>query len=38
LLRQMRDPSMRRGLALTMRVLQVVGSGPADNGNGAEKN
>jgi uncharacterized protein YjgD (DUF1641 family) len=26
LLRQMRDPEVRRGLALTMRVLHVVGS------------
>ncbi len=38
LLRQMRDPSVRRGLALTMRVLQVVGSQPEGNGNGAAKN
>jgi len=30
LLRQMRDPAVRRGLALTMRVLHVVGSQVAD--------
>ena len=32
LLRQMNDPAVRRGLALTMRVLQVVGAQAADNG------
>ena len=31
LLKQMRDPSIRRGLALTMRVLHVIGS-QANNG------
>jgi uncharacterized protein YjgD (DUF1641 family) len=36
ILRQMRDPAVRRGLALTMRVLHVVGS--QANGNGAENN
>jgi uncharacterized protein YjgD (DUF1641 family) len=30
LIRQMRDPAVRRGLALTMRVLHVVGSQAAD--------
>lgn len=30
LLRQLRDPAVRRGLALTMRVLHVVGSQAAD--------
>ncbi|MCJ7511401.1 MAG: DUF1641 domain-containing protein [Anaerolineales bacterium] len=30
LLRQMRDPAVRRGLALTMRVLHVIGA-PADD-------
>lgn len=38
LLRQMRDPDVRRGLALTMRVLQVVGTQPAGNGNGGANN
>lgn len=38
LVRQMRDPAVRRGLALTMRVLQVVGSQQASNGNGSAKN
>ena len=33
LMRQMRDPEVRRGLALTMRVLQVVGAQAAGNGN-----
>jgi uncharacterized protein YjgD (DUF1641 family) len=31
LLRQMRDPAVRRGLALTLRVLHVIG---AQAGNG----
>ena len=34
LMRQMRDPKVRRGLALTMRVLHVVGAQAASNGNG----
>jgi len=33
LMRQMRDPEVRRGLALTMRVLQVVGAQASGNGN-----
>ena len=33
LLSQMRDPQVRRGLALTMRVLHVIGSQAAGNGN-----
>lgn len=37
LARQMRDPEVRRGLALTMRVLHVVGSQAAGNGNEREK-
>ncbi|HLE15898.1 MAG TPA: hypothetical protein VI776_14205 [Anaerolineales bacterium] len=32
LLRQMREPAVRRGLALTMRVLHVVGEQAASNG------
>jgi uncharacterized protein YjgD (DUF1641 family) len=32
LLNQMRDPAVRRGLALTMRVLSVVGAQAAGNG------
>lgn len=36
LLRQLRDPAIRRGLALTMRVLHVVGA-QAANGAGAAK-
>ena len=32
LMRQMRDPEVRRGLALTMRVLQVVGAQAGGNG------
>ena len=32
LLRQMRDPEVRRGLALTMRVLHVVGAQASGNG------
>lgn len=31
LLRQMQDPAVRRGLALTMRVMHVIGSQAADN-------
>ncbi len=37
LMRQMRDPEVRRGLALTMRVLQVVGSQAAGNGSAGDK-
>jgi uncharacterized protein YjgD (DUF1641 family) len=33
LMRQMRAPEVRRGLALTMRVLQVVGAQAGGNGN-----
>lgn len=33
LLRQMQDPAVRRGLALTMRVMHVIGSQAAQNGN-----
>ncbi len=36
ILRQMRDPAVRRGLALTMRVLHAVGSQAAGNGNAEE--
>lgn len=32
LMRQMRDPAVRRGLALTMRVLHVIGSQAGGNG------
>jgi len=32
LMREMRDPAVRRGLALTMRVLHVVGDQAAPNG------
>ena len=32
LLRQMRDPEVRRGLALTMRVMHVIGSQASGNG------
>jgi len=32
LLRQMRDPSVRRGLALTMRVMHVIGTQASGNG------
>ena len=35
LLRQMRDPEVRRGLALTMRVLHVIGAQASGNENGA---
>ena len=38
LLRQMRDPAVRRGLALTMRVLHVVGLQKSDNGYEPETN
>jgi uncharacterized protein YjgD (DUF1641 family) len=34
LYRQMRDPDVRRGLALTMRVLKVIGEQAAPGGNG----
>lgn len=34
LLRQMRDPAVRRGLAMTMRVLRAVGLQAAESGNG----
>jgi uncharacterized protein YjgD (DUF1641 family) len=34
LMRMMRDPEVRRGLALTMRVLHVVGEQAGGNGNG----
>ncbi len=37
LIGQMRDPAVRRGLALTMRVLKVVGEQAAGNGNGKGK-
>jgi uncharacterized protein YjgD (DUF1641 family) len=36
ILRQMRDPAVRRGLALTMRVLHVVGSQAAGDGKAEE--
>ena len=36
LLRQMRDPEVRRGLALTMRVLHVVGAQASGNGTHSE--
>ena len=36
LMRQVRDPEVRRGLALTMRVLQVVGSQAAGKGSAVE--
>jgi len=35
LLKQMRDPAVRRGLALTMRVLHVVGAQAESNGSQA---
>lgn len=38
LLGQMRDPHVRRGLALTMRVLSVVGAQADTNGNGYSNN
>jgi uncharacterized protein YjgD (DUF1641 family) len=34
LLRQMRDPEVRRGMALTMRVLHVIGKQAGTNGDG----
>ena len=34
LMRMMRDPEVRRGLALTMRVMHVVGAQAGGNGNG----
>jgi uncharacterized protein YjgD (DUF1641 family) len=37
LMRQMRDPEVRRGLALTMRVLHVVGAQAGGNGNSSHK-
>jgi uncharacterized protein YjgD (DUF1641 family) len=37
LIRQMQDPAVRRGLALTMRVMHVVGSQAADGANVLEK-
>ncbi len=37
LLRQMRDPAVRRGLALTMRVLHVIGAQADDHGVRSEK-
>lgn len=37
LMQQMRDPGVRRGLALTMRVLHVVGAQAAGNGNSPQK-
>jgi uncharacterized protein YjgD (DUF1641 family) len=37
LMRMMRDPEVRRGLALTMRVLHVVGAQAGGNGNGKSK-
>lgn len=36
LVRQMRDPAVRRGLALTMRVLHVVGTQVEGNGYGSD--
>ena len=38
LMGQMRDPAVRRGLALTLRVLRVVGEQAAQNGNGSNQN
>jgi uncharacterized protein YjgD (DUF1641 family) len=38
LMRQMRDPEVRRGLALTMRVLHVVGAQAAGNGSAGDNN
>jgi len=37
LVRQLKDPAVRRGLALTMRVLHVVGSQTPGNGGGEEQ-
>ena len=36
LLRQMRDPAVRRGLALTMSVMRVIGSQASNNGHHQE--
>ena len=36
LLRQMRDPAVRRGLALTMSVMRVIGSQASNNGQDQE--
>jgi uncharacterized protein YjgD (DUF1641 family) len=38
LLRQMRDPAVRRGLALTMSVMRVIGSQASSNGHHPESN
>lgn len=38
LMGQLRDPAVRRGLALTLRVLRVVGEQAAQNGNGSNQN
>jgi uncharacterized protein YjgD (DUF1641 family) len=38
LLNQMRDPAVRRGLALTMRILHVVGAQAASDDNAASPN
>ena len=38
LMRQMRDPEVRRGLALTMRVMHVVGAQAGGNGNSQQTN
>lgn len=37
LIRQMNDPAVRRGLALALRVLHVIGAQAEKNGNGAIK-
>lgn len=37
LLKQMRDPNVRRGLALTMRVMSVVGAQAAHDGRGTTR-
>jgi uncharacterized protein YjgD (DUF1641 family) len=37
LIRQMRDPEVRRGLALTMRIMHVVGAQAAGNGSAGAK-
>ena len=36
LMRQMRDPEVRRGLAMTMRILHVVGAQAAGNGSAGD--
>ena len=36
MLRQLRDPAVRRGLVLTMRVMHIVGSQASGNGNGSK--